>query len=74
MMEQCLRIVDYSMFYIADLFKMQQANADFVPEESEELSEDESKSATMLAESVNSSVAYQSELVSLDIDSDDDKP
>lgn len=29
MMEQCMRIIDYSMFYIADLFNTEQANADF---------------------------------------------
>lgn len=35
MMEQFMRIIDYSLNYIANLFNTGQANADFAMEESE---------------------------------------
>jgi hypothetical protein len=62
-------MVDYSLFYISDLFNTGQANADFDLEESD--LEDESVTSRDDA-TVKSSMIAESELVSLDIDSDDD--
>ena len=79
MMEQCMRIIDYSLNYIANLFNTGQANADFAPVEESDIEEEPSELGSeaphrqpennMLGESV-----AQSELVSIDLDSDDEKP
>lgn len=71
MMEQFMRIIDYSLNYIANLFNTGQANADFAMEESEV--EDDVSSSIQESPSDNDVVnsVAQSEMVSLDIDSDD---
>ena len=59
MMEQCLRIVDYALYYIVKLFNTGDANADFDEEESSDDLEDEQHE-------------LESEMASIDIDSDNE--
>ena len=75
MMEQFMRIIDYSLNYIANLFNTGQANADFAMEESE--TEDDAASSVQEKPSDNdikSSFAGESEMQSVDIESDDGRP
>lgn len=66
------------MWYIVNLFNNEQANADFELEEDslDDISEDDAELEISQAQAPadTSSALNQSEMVSLDIDSDDEKP
>ena len=64
MMEQCLRIVDYSLYFIAHLFTSGDANANYEDEDSEE--------SEMMSESGSRSMSMASSMISVDLDSGDE--
>lgn len=77
MMEQSLRVVDYSRIYIASLFDKDDAKDDFNEEEKLEEDDDpfdDDVSSIQSMSAASSSKGVSSDMLSMSIESDDEKP